>query len=270
RPRRAGVSAFGFGGTNFHAVLEGYDRNTGPPPASALPEWPIELLVWEADRPARLIEPLDRLAPALEARARPVLRDLSHTLIQARSSRAAGRGPRPGATLVILAGAHEELGERLRLAQAALAEGRTSFEDPRGLFFAAEPPWAGAPLAFLFPGQGAQSPGMLRELAVVFPVLRDAIEEFERAVLARGGPALGPLVFPPPAFDEATRQAARRALVPTDVAQPAVGAASVGMLRLLRALGCEPQFLAGHSYGELVALHAAGVLDAGELAELSL
>ena len=56
----------------------------------------------------------------------------------------------------------------------------------------------------------------------------------------------------------------------TDVAQPAVGAACVGMLRLLRNLGCEPDLMAGHSYGELVAIHAAGVLSAPALAELSL
>ncbi len=55
----------------------------------------------------------------------------------------------------------------------------------------------------------------------------------------------------------------------TDVAQPAVGAACLAMLRLLRKLGCEPDVLGGHSYGELVALHAAGVLSASALAELS-
>ncbi len=79
RPRRAGVSAFGFGGTNFHAVLEAYDRNPGPEPASALPEWPMELMVWEAEQPAGLIEPIDRLIQSLRiglaaGAARPVAR----------------------------------------------------------------------------------------------------------------------------------------------------------------------------------------------------
>ena len=55
----------------------------------------------------------------------------------------------------------------------------------------------------------------------------------------------------------------------TDIAQPAIGAACVGMLRLLRSLGLEPDIVAGHSYGELVALHAAGALDARDLAGLS-
>ncbi len=55
----------------------------------------------------------------------------------------------------------------------------------------------------------------------------------------------------------------------TNVAQPAVGAACLAMLRLFRAAGCEPSFLGGHSFGELVALHAAGVFGVDSLAELS-
>ncbi len=268
RPRRAGVSAFGFGGTNFHAVLEEYDRNTTPAPASGLPDWPEELMVFEADQPAALIAQIDRLARAIEAGARPALRELSHTLLAASGERRA-EGGESTATLAIVTASHEDLLEKLRLARVAIAAGRAEVEDPRGVFYAAKPEWSGASVAFLFPGQGAQAPGMLRELAVAFPEVRGAFEEFDRAVRAAGGTAPGPLVFPPPAFDDDAREEARRALLSTDVAQPAVGAACVGMLRLLGALGLEPDMVGGHSYGELVALHAAGVLGAAELAGLS-
>src|SRR5262249_49702544 len=118
RPRRAGVSAFGFGGTNFHAVLEAYDRNTGTGPDSAKTAWPIELLVWQAEKPAGLIEPLDRLIAALAAGARPALRDLSHTLITARAGALARRVTGLRATLVILAGSHDELLDKLRRTRA--------------------------------------------------------------------------------------------------------------------------------------------------------
>ena len=77
-----------------------------------------------------------------------------------------------------------------------VASGKTSLEDPRGIFFEAMPPWSGAPVAFLFPGQAAQSPGMLREMAVVFPEVRQAFEEFDRALRAAGRRPVGPLVFP--------------------------------------------------------------------------
>ena len=73
RPRRAGVSAFGFGGTNFHAVLEAYDRNLAAEPESPLRDWPVELLVWQAEEPGQLVEQLDQLAQALESGARPLL-----------------------------------------------------------------------------------------------------------------------------------------------------------------------------------------------------
>ncbi len=159
--------------------------------------------------------------------------------------------------------------EKLQIARAAVSSGKTALDDPRGIFFQATAPWSSAPLAFLFPGQGAQSPGMLRELAVVFPEVRQAFEEFDRALLAAGRPPVGPLVFPPASFSDSEREDARRRLMETDVAQPAMGAACLAMLRLFRSLGCDAASLAGHSFGELVALHAAGVYDASRLAELS-
>ena len=120
---------------------------------------------------------------------RPHLCDLSHALI--RPGKIARPVPMQAATarLALVATSHEDFSEKLRLAQAAIAQGKTSLDDPRGLFFEANPPWSDAPVAFLFPGQGAQSPGMLRELAVVFPEVRQAFEEFDRGLVAAGVPA---------------------------------------------------------------------------------
>ncbi len=264
-PRRAGVSAFGFGGTNFHAVLEAYEGNLGGPAEPALLDWPVELLVWHGDTPRHLVDQIDSLTQSLESGARPRLRDLAHALIQI--SEAARGTSRP--TLTILAATLDELREKLELARASINEGRPTFEDPRGVYYAAAPAWAGQPVAFLFPGQGAQAPGMLRELALVFPEVRASFEEFDRVLTREKGLPIGPLVFPPPAFDDRAREQARNDLMQTEVAQPAIGAACVGMLRLLGAFGCEPAMVAGHSYGELVALHAAGALSVPALAELS-
>jgi acyl transferase domain-containing protein/NAD(P)H-dependent flavin oxidoreductase YrpB (nitropropane dioxygenase family) len=269
RPRRAGVSAFGFGGTNFHAVLEAYDRSLVGQPESSMNDWPAELLVWQADEPLRIVEQLDQLAQALDAGSRPALRDLSHTLITARATRSRRELDKGNATLAIVAVSHEDLRDKLKVARSAIADGQASLDDPRGIVFEAKPAWAGQPVAFLFPGQGAQSPDMLRELAVVFPEVKAAFEEFDHVLLIQGGRTLGPLVFPPPANGELAREECRRALMQTDVAQPAMGAACLGMLRLMRRLGCEPDMVGGHSFGELVALHAAGALGAPALAELA-
>ncbi len=268
-PRRAGVSAFGFGGTNFHAVLEAYDKNVATPASAGFRDWPAELFLWRAESVAELGDGLDLLTRAFDGGVRPDLCDLSHALSRAWESRPARPASNGDPRIAIVATSHADLREKLRLAKAAVASGKTSLEDPRGIFFQAMPPFSGAPVAFLFPGQGAQSPGMLREMAVVFPEVRQAFEEFDRSLRAAGHRPVGPLVFPPASFTDAQREDARRLLMETDVAQPALGAACLAMLRLLRGLGCEPSFLGGHSFGELVALHAAGVYDARALAELS-
>ena len=269
RPRRAGVSAFGFGGTNFHAVLEAYDRKLVDDLEPTMTDWPCELLVWQTDEPRQLLDELDHLAAALDAGARPALEDLAHTLIQAKRARKARGQEADCATLAIVAASLTDLRDKLKLARAAIAEGRPSLDDRRGVVFEARPTWAGAKVAFVFPGQGAQSPGMLRDLAVTFPVVRDAFEEFDRMLLAGGGPPVGPLIFAPPVFGAVAEAEDQRALMPTEVAQPAVGAACLAVLRLLEQLGCQPDLCGGHSYGELVALHAAGALSASALAQLS-
>jgi acyl transferase domain-containing protein/NAD(P)H-dependent flavin oxidoreductase YrpB (nitropropane dioxygenase family) len=268
RPRRSGVSAFGFGGTNFHAVLEAYERNLSADTSAALRDWPCELFVWQSPEPRTLVDQLDGLMAALERGARPHLADLAAAIESARERIRQQHGA--PATLAIVAESHADLLAKLKQARAAIAEGRARFEDPRGVVYAASPAWAAQPVAFIFPGQGAQTPAMLRELAVAFEEVRAAFEGFDRVLLDAGEEPIGPLVFAQPAFDEAARHAARRALLPTDVAQPAVGAACLGMLRLMQSLGCKPDMTAGHSFGELVALHAAGALTARGLAELAL
>ncbi len=269
QPRRAGISAFGFGGTNFHAVLEEYDRNIGVKVESTIPDWPLELFVWQAEQPSQIVAQLDDLLAALNSGAKPNLGDLSHTLIQLREDLSGRSDLGKLATLVILAGSPDELSEGLRQARAAIGAGRSTLEDARGIYYAEKPAWSGAPVAFVFPGQGSQAPGMLQELGVIFPEVRGAFDEFDREIARAHGRLIGPLVFPPPGFEGAAGDEARVALMETDVAQPAVGAACVGLLRLVDAMGLKPTTMAGHSYGELVALHAAGVLDAPALAVLS-
>jgi acyl transferase domain-containing protein/NAD(P)H-dependent flavin oxidoreductase YrpB (nitropropane dioxygenase family) len=270
RPRRAGVSAFGFGGTNFHAVLEAYEHNLGASPESTLRHWPAELFIWRAEEPSGIVGQLDQLAAALEAGARPALVDLSAALFRhgaAVTSRS--RGNRTS-ILAIVAGSHDDLREKLQRAKSAIEGGVTQIDEPQGVAFEARPPWPEARVAFLFPGQGTQSPGMLRELAVIFPEVRQTFEEFDR-VLDRGenGAIFDRFVFLSRAEGDGAWDEAQRALAQTELAQPALGAACVSILRLLRYLGCEPDLVGGHSYGELVALHAAGVSSATELAELS-
>jgi acyl transferase domain-containing protein/NAD(P)H-dependent flavin oxidoreductase YrpB (nitropropane dioxygenase family) len=221
----AGVSAFGFGGTNFHAVLA-----PGPIPPDrrhGLRDWPSELvLVRGSDVDG----------------ARQALR----TLLDERPA----AGPRELAEVASWADA----GQPIRLAvvadsRAALTAGGITASG-----------MAVGKIAFLFPGQGSQRPGMLAELLTHFPELAD---------LLRYAPGVVPAVFPPRAFDEARLAAQQDAVTDTSVAQPALGLLESALCLLLGELGVKPDFLAGHSYGELVALSQAGAFDLATLVELS-
>jgi malonyl CoA-acyl carrier protein transacylase len=110
---------------------------------------------------------------------------------------------------------------------------------------------------------------MLRELAVHFREVRCAFETADRTLAGRFDRPLSSFVFPAPRFGEEEERVARKALTETNVAQPALGAAAVGLLDLLRALGIEPRMTAGHSYGEYAALCAAGCLTREQLFDLS-
>ncbi len=120
----------------------------------------------------------------------------------------------------------------------------------------------------LFPGQGSQYLGMLRDLACQFPAMHDALAETEGAV-GDDGPRLSDLIYPHPAFTESERARQEQALRATEVAQPALGAVSLGVLAILDHFGVRPDALAGHSFGELTALGASGRFDARALALLA-
>ncbi|WP_148591917.1 type I polyketide synthase [Aquisphaera giovannonii] len=263
RPRRAGVSAFGFGGTNFHAVLEAYDDDPASGPEAPTPDWPAELFAWSAGDRASLLLELDRLADRLAAGARPPLRDLSHA-VNTRFESAPG-----GHALALVAESHEDLVARLDVARRAIRSGTRELADPRGIHYKAAPAFPGGKVAFVFPGQGSQAVNMLSELAVHLGEVRGAFDDFDAALVAEGREPIGPRVFPAPAFDDEARAGQAEALRATEVAQPAIGAASVGLLRLLDRLGLRADMAAGHSFGELVALHAAGSIDAKGLATLA-
>ena len=228
--RVAGVSAFGFGGTNFHVVLTGHDA---PPPAHGLPEWPAELFLFRGTDQEAARRGVRHLLDLVDKRDR--LRDLA--LIAATRADA---DPAP-VRIAFVAGDLDELTARLH----------TALDEP------AEPGEPGK-VAFLFPGQGSQRAGMLAELFTAFP-------ELHRYLV----PELTGALHPPAAFDDATRAAQQARITDTRVAQPVLGIAGLAVADLLGRAGVRPDLVGGHSYGELVALCAAGAIEADALPALS-
>ncbi|WP_420803297.1 SDR family NAD(P)-dependent oxidoreductase [Streptomyces spiramyceticus] len=246
--RLAAVSAFGFGGTNYHAVLASY--GDAGEPAHGLDSWPAELFCFRGADRAAARRSMDRLAARLEqndAAGRPwPLRDLA---AEASASASAGDGE---VRVAIVATGLDDLAAKLGPARDFVAADGVHVRDETT---------APGQVAFLFPGQGSQRPGMLSDLFVAFPRLRTLLDGADPRRVAA--------MFPPAAFTAEERAAQRAALTDTRTAQPALGLVGAAAHLLLTSLGVRPDCTAGHSYGELVALWAAGAYDTATLLRLS-
>ncbi|MFB7618038.1 SDR family oxidoreductase [Kitasatospora sp. NPDC056181] len=244
--RVAGVSAFGFGGTNFHTVLRGH---AGPTPAHGLQEWPAELFTFRGGDRARALRGADELLRLARADGAPWrLRDLA--LAAARRAER-GHGPVQAA---IVASSVAELVDLLGRAVAG------EHAPGAGLHLADPDGAPGGEVAFLFPGQGSQKPGVFAELFAAFPQVRRQL---------RLGRAYADLLYPPTAFTPEDRDGQHAAVTDTRVAQPVLGMTGLAAHELLALAGVRPDLAGGHSYGELVALCAAGALAAEDLPALS-
>jgi acyl transferase domain-containing protein/NAD(P)H-dependent flavin oxidoreductase YrpB (nitropropane dioxygenase family)/NAD(P)-dependent dehydrogenase (short-subunit alcohol dehydrogenase family) len=255
-PRRAAVSAFGFGGTNSHVVLEEYRPQASSEAAPGGAQWPAELVAVGASTRAALRTELMQLKQRLQDGARPRLRELAAATAHAASA------SEWVATAVVAN--LDELREGLSQLISAL-------DDPGTQPLAAhlgcgqrpsEPP---GKTAWLFPGQGSQYVGMGRELCLYAREAREALETANACLAGSHDRAFSAYIFPPAAFTDADADAQRKALTATQVAQPAIAAISTGFMAFLSRLGFSADMAAGHSFGELTALHAAGVLALDDL-----
>ncbi|MET1073951.1 MAG: SDR family NAD(P)-dependent oxidoreductase, partial [Umezawaea sp.] len=228
RPRRAGVSAFGIGGTNAHLILEqapeAANSGSSPSPLGGATRKPLPLVpvVLSGRSPEALRAQADRiaaLAPSTD------LADLGFSLATTRA--------RFEHRAIVIAEDRDDLVRRLDSATAAEAV-------------------PGALLAVLFTGQGSQRIGMGQQLHATYPAYAKAFD----AVCDRFGPGLREALADPELLNR------------TEFTQPALFAVEVALYRLIESWGVRPDFLAGHSIGELAAAHVAGVLSLEDAADL--
>ncbi|MGA2183679.1 MAG: amino acid adenylation domain-containing protein [Bryobacteraceae bacterium] len=225
-PRRAGVSAFGIGGTNAHVVLE-----EGPEPTGESAAFSHHLLTISAKSESALQRAAADLAGHLQSNTGLDLADAAWTLQTGRRQFAWRR------TVVCSS------------AQDAVKQ----LSDPAG-----KPetcPTTALPLVFAFPGQGAQYPGMGRELYAALPVFRQSIDEC--AEILR--PMLG-LDLRDAIHTESLNQ--------TALAQPAIFALEYALAKQWMSWGVRPQAMVGHSVGEFVAACLAGVFSLSDALSL--
>ena len=258
-PRRAGVSAFGFGGSNFHCVLEEAE------PDKTEVDWDgdVQLLAFAADSPA-----------ALDARLAAWPADLSwdELRIRAAETRAAWEADAACRLVLPVAARADGPGEDdRRRTRAAGQAGRQEIVAQPGRRL----------LRFRRPGRHADRAVLRTGRAVSRHVARSGLHvsagacrrwPTRIAFMRNGGgtPRLCDLIYPLSAFTPEERAANEAALRATDAAQPALGAVSLGAWRVLESFGIRADAFAGHSYGELIALCAAGRIGPDDLHALSL
>jgi acyl transferase domain-containing protein len=233
--RRAAVSAMGFGGTNFHVVLEEYTSDrTG---LRMLHRTPMAYL-WHAPDNQSLLELLRAGEPAVD-----------------------GEIPAAHARVGFVASDDEQADNlrKLVIERLSTAGDEDEWAHPRGIFYrrrAIEDLRVGA----LFAGQGSQYLNMGLEAALNNPVVGRSFDSANNA-FADADLRLSQVVFPPPAFDADLRKRQESNLLRTEYTQPAIGALSAGQYSYLTELGLTCSACSGHSFGELTALWAAGSLS---------
>ena len=262
--RRSGVSAFGFGGTNFHVVLEEYipgrirhdEKSTHFIADFPQPDQPVQHLkkplrgayVTGAANKTDLLSGLENDLTKVKGgwtpdREAPMLKDLRSNL-----------------RISIDFNTAEELAEKLiRCINALKADNKSSWKvlNAKGIFYGEGKP---GKAAYLFTGQGSQYANMLRELKETEAIVKETFREADEIMTPLLGKPLSDYIFVD-GSDKAKVAAAEHDLMQTEITQPAMLCADVALYRLMKEYGVDADMVIGHSLGEYGALVASGALD---------
>ena len=257
-PRRAAVSSFGFGGSNFHAVLEESQSSRSEADWQGV----SDLIAFSADDTRQLTRSIHDFQQRWESATDEDERDGL-----ARETRQSFRSGSPHRLIITLhktSSASELLTQAL---QQLERESEPRWHLPTGIDRDHGPPRG--PLAMIFPGQGSQHVHMGRHETCRFPQLINTVDRAEASFWkSHEDSGLASKIWPVRSWSDSPTQQDQR-LRQTEVAQPAIGAISLGLYRVLESLGIRGELFAGHSYGELTALAASGRIGDSDFHQLS-
>ncbi len=246
--RRAGINSLGVGGTNAHVIVEGapvappsrpVTISTGSFGASNTPTRTQHSFPLSARTPEALNRMTERLGAWIVDAGDVLLADVAHTLQNGRAAF--------GHRRVLVASDAESLAtvcEEALIAGPAAADRRS--------------------VGFLFPGGGAQYPGMARGLYNTEPVVRQTIDAGLKILEQEEGLDLRPFLFPEPGTEPSLRSEMAR----PSIALPALCLVEIAMARLWQSWGVQPDGMIGHSAGEYAAAHIAGVFTLADALRL--
>ncbi len=261
-PRRAGVSAFGFGGTNFHFVLEEHQPKAQ---GQYRLQTVAEPCLLSAANSNLLLQECKKQLEALK----------SDQAVNAHYLLRKGNGlraiPQDHARLGFVSKSLDETITHLDTAIKTL-EAKPTAGDwtlPKGVFFRAKGLETKGKVVSLFSGQGSQYLSMGSELAINFPPMMETLQKMDALFAADSLVPLSAYLYPKPVFSKEDAAELENALQLTQHAQPAIGAMSVGMFKVLQNGGFKTDFTAGHSFGELTALWAGGVISEDDYYKLA-
>ncbi|NJP82764.1 type I polyketide synthase, partial [Streptomyces sp. AA8] len=256
QPRRAGISSFGISGTNAHTIIEEAPSATAFTEETEAPEDGAENTESATETVTEAVA-AEAVLPAEGGPVPWVISGKTEEALRAQAERLLSRAD--DAEVSVLDVAFSLATTRTALEHRAVVQGETPAELAEGLRAVA----SGAPapgvargqsgtggrVGFLFSGQGSQRPGMGRELYASYPAFAAAYDEVC-------------------AHLDAPIDVDSEELHRTGAAQPALFAIEVALFRLLESWGIRPDYVAGHSVGEIAAAHVAGVLSLADAAKL--
>jgi len=252
--RKAAVSAFGFGGTNFHIVLEEYQSDNQPFNRLQSVSQPILI---SADTIDKLIKKLQDAVSDLDGNdGLNAYRDL---IKNSKSNLPSQEHPRLGFVVDNKDEAQKFLQDALKLLEKQPEA--EAWDHPRGITYRAKGIGEDDKIVALFPGQGSQYLNMVKELTINFPPVMDAFEKMDELFLSEEQETLSSVVYPRPVFSNDILEEQGLSLRETDYAQAGIGVVSYGIYKILQQAGFKPDMAAGHSFGELTALWAGGALS---------